>query len=335
MAHTVLSRGRQRRPRGRRERTSPDLEEGARIGADFRLERRLGGGTSGDVWAARRISDRSHVAIKIASRALIDNPTDRARFAREAKLAQEIDSDYVVRGTGFGVTEGGVPYLVLEYLEGETLAARLDREGALEADWVLEMVRQLALALDAAHELDVVHRDLKPSNIFLLEGDEPRVKVLDFGMAKRDGSGDSFIREEGFTVGTPAFMSPEQLRNRDLDGRADQWALGVTVYLALTGSLPFEADAFAELTRRITRGRFPPASAHAPSLPPRMDAWFDRIFSPEPDGRFATATEAYEALVDAFTPAPRRKRRHWTDDLLLFTAVAAATALAALAALSL
>ena len=252
----------------------------------------------GSVWEARR-PEGERVAVKFASKAVVTDPTDRARFSREATLANKLSSPHVVESYGFGLTDDGTPFIVMELLQGETLADRLRREKVIPPSDAVALVEQMAAALDEAHDLGILHRDIKPANVYLVDGHgEPHVKVLDFGMAKRtDTLNPTVVTEAGTSVGTPDFMSPEQIRTeKELDGRTDVWSLGVVVYRCLIGRLPFVSSTFAGLCVAICEARYKPPSELAPNLPKALDGWFSRCLSVERDGRFATAGEAVRAL---------------------------------------
>jgi serine/threonine-protein kinase len=285
-----------------------ELAPGVRIG-ELRLSAPIGAGAMGSVWeAVREGGDR--VAVKIADRHLLRDATDRARFDREARLVQKLESPHVARTLGRGMTEDGRPYIVMELLKGETLSERLRRERILGRSTLVAIFEQVADALDEAHAAGIVHRDIKPENIFLTktQGGAPFVKVLDFGIAKRTGvPNPSVVTEAGTTVGTPDYMSPEQLRfARDIDHRADLWALGVIAYRALLGKLPFEATTFAGLCMRITAGKFERPGELDPSLPPDLDRWFGRALAVDREDRYTTARDTVDGLRDALGLATGR-----------------------------
>ncbi|MBW2456780.1 MAG: serine/threonine protein kinase [Deltaproteobacteria bacterium] len=276
-----------------------ELKPGTRITDEVVLLRPLGEGAMSSVWVAEHETLGHEVAVKIMARALTRDATERARFKREAKLAEQLKSARITKSYGHGLTEQNTPYLIMELLEGETMAARLDEVGKMRPDLVVTILQQIASALDEAHALGIVHRDIKPANIFLLADDEEvRIKVLDFGMAKRLGSDNpSVVTEAGTAVGTPDYMSPEQLRNaRGVDFRADLWAMGVVAYRALTGQRPFVSTTFAGLCMAICTGRYPPPSEVDDTVPPELDTWFDKALDLEPDNRFASANETADTL---------------------------------------
>jgi len=292
----------------------------------------------GSVWEARR-PEGERVAVKFASKDVVKDPTDRARFSREATLANKLSSPHVVESFGFGLADG-TPFIVMELLDGETLADRLRREKVIPPAELAIVVEQIAEALDEAHDLGILHRDVKPANVFLVKRpDEVFVKVLDFGMAKRtDSLNPTVVTEAGTSVGTPDFMSPEQIRNEELDRRTDVWSLGVLAYRALIGRLPFVSGTFAGLCVAICEARYKPPSALAPNLPKALDLWFSRCLSVDLEGRFLTAGEASKALavalglaeeepvaeislsdpdVAAVSSAPIRPRRYRSLDLAI------------------
>jgi len=249
----------------------------------------------GSVWVAQRAGMPRPVAVKF----LATRP-DRAalvRFQREASAASRIDSPNVVSILEHGATDDGTPYIVMEFLEGETLGERLARLGRLPLDDTAAIVRQVAYAVDAAHQLGIVHRDIKPDNIFLVGADDfPLVKVLDFGMAKQtQGAESDELTGTGVAVGTPEYMSPEQLLgSKEVDGQSDVWALGVVAYRALAGVSPFEGDSPHALFFSICRGAYRPLADVG--IPAVFEDWFRLALSPKKPTRFPSA----RAMVDAF-----------------------------------
>jgi serine/threonine-protein kinase len=303
------------------------LREGTLIADGLRLIRPLCEGAMGSLWVAQHDGLKRQVAVKFVAKELLHDETAIKRFARESKLAERLQSAHVPQSHGRGETHDGSPFLVMELLVGETLEARLKRAGRLTHGEVLAILEQVASALDDAHALGIVHRDIKPDNLFLLEGADTQVKVLDFGMAKRvDAMDPTVVTEAGRTVGTPDYMSPEQLREaHGVDYRADLWALAVVAYRAITGRLPFVSGNFAGLCMAICTGRYPPASSVDPRLPTSLDAWFERSLSLDREQRFETATATVDALRSALPP-PRRWSMLWLGLALLALAVGVAIA---------
>jgi serine/threonine-protein kinase len=316
---------------------------GSVVAEKYRLERLLKSGGMGSVWVATHLGLQSRVAIKfMASRLGVDVSTGadaardaleaaRARFEREASAAAQIRMANVVQVLDYGV-DGGMPYLVMELLEGEDLGARLARVGRLSIREASTILTAVARALQRAHDAGLVHRDLKPENIFLArDGDEEVPKVLDFGVAKALHGGEQRATgstAEGTVVGTPHYISPEQAVGRtDIDHRSDLWSLGVIAFRMITGRTPFESELLLEVVVQICSAPIPQATAVSPDLPREVDAFMDRALAREPGGRFDSAKElaaAFGALVTAAPPRAGGRRSAWI-------ALVAALALGALA----
>jgi serine/threonine-protein kinase len=207
----------------------------------------------------------------------------------------------------YGVDEG-TPYIVMELLAGEDLGARLERLGRLPAGAVVEIVTQISRALGRAHALGIVHRDIKPSNIFLTgDGDAEIVKLLDFGVAKASTVRPPIpvLTGPNQMLGTAPYMSPEQAHSaRDVDHRADLWALAVVAYLALTGQRAFPGANSLEVLMRVCYGQPVPPSAHVPGLAPEIDDLFAQALSRDPGLRFTTASGFARALAVAASCPP-------------------------------
>lgn len=277
---------------------------GDRVGR-WRLVRCIGVGGMGSVWEAQHETLQRRVAVKFIHAEFARDDEARQRFETEAKAASALHSRHVVEMFDHGLTERGEPFIVMELLVGESLEAKLRREGRLGIPATAAILVQAARALQQAHDLGIVHRDLKPENVFLAPDEEPGAtlaKVLDFGVAKVTGAsaalGDAKTKT-GTLLGTPYYMAPEQARGvRDLDGRADLWSLGVLAYRCVTGVLPFEGEALGDLLVNICTGRFLPPSSHDRTLPAAFDRWMARALSVQPAGRFATATELAQGLAE-------------------------------------
>ena len=271
---------------------------------NVRLVRRLSEGSMGEVWVAEHLGLRTEVAVKfIHSDLARKQPMMLERFEREAKAAAQLKSPYVVRTFDTGVMQDGTPFIVMELLEGQSLGQRLRRSGPLEPRLVCEVIVQVSRALSAAHEFGIVHRDIKPDNIFLVLGDNGVAKLLDFGIAKTATVSDTGTRltHDGNLVGTPAYMSREQIMNSgEVDEQADLWALSVCAYEALTGRLPFEGSTIGLTCIAICEGELTPPSALVAGSSAELDAFFARAFDKEPAARFATAKELALALLLSF-----------------------------------
>ncbi|MGK3983687.1 serine/threonine-protein kinase [Sorangium sp. So ce136] len=281
------------------------LHTGQMVTPALRLVRILRRGGMGSIWVADRLSLKAQVAVKFMSPELAEDPGYVERFRREAVAAAQITSPHVAQVLDHGLTSEGMPYIAMELLRGEDLRARIRRLGPLPLAEVARIVTQTAKALGQAHRLGIVHRDIKPDNLFLTEVDgETFVKVLDFGIAKR--ARDLRVTTTGNVVGTPLYMSPEQLISaKDLDFRADLWSLGVVAYHAITGQVPFFADALVALTLVVHAGRFKPPSALRPDAPPALDDWMRRALQLDPSARFGSAREMADALDRALSPRRR------------------------------
>jgi serine/threonine protein kinase len=273
---------------------------GSIIADRYCLLRKLGAGGMGSVWLAHDQSLDSQCAVKLVDPEKAADEEVRIRFEREAKAAAQIRGANVVDIFDHGIWDG-TPFIVMEYLEGEDLGARLDREGALGTEQTYQIVSQVARALVRAHAAGIVHRDLKPENIFLVPGDDQEVaKVLDFGIAKHEQySLAGKTTKTGSFMGTPYYMSPEQARGRAIDWRSDLWALGVIAYQCLNGRPPFESEALGELMGMIIYDPIPPITASAPELPDALELWWQRAVSRDREQRFQSAKE----LADSFGEA--------------------------------
>jgi serine/threonine-protein kinase len=289
------------------------LEQGTMVTSNVRLKSLIGRGAMGEVWLADHEGLKTPVAVKFVLDRKGEGSTEaqeaQERFAQEAALAAQIKSAHVVQKFDHGVTEDGTPYIVMEYLEGEQLGELLARQPKLPLPQVLKIVSQTAKALQSAHKQGVVHRDIKPDNIFLsTRDDELHVKVFDFGVAKKTKveapepgtlpkEAELGITNDGVMVGTPEYMSPEQVMSaKKVDHSADLWALAVVAYVALTGELPFKGDDVGELCVKLLEGDFSPPSTVSMELPPEVDMWFASAFAKNRDDRFQTAREMAVAL---------------------------------------
>jgi eukaryotic-like serine/threonine-protein kinase len=273
-------------------------EPGAVVDGRYRLIEEIGRGGVGVVWRAARMAGGGEVAIKILSHE-VDGSALRTRFVNEARAAAAIDHPQVVRIEEAG-EDDGQPFIVMELLPGEDLRARLQR-GPLSPSETWHVVSRVGAALTAAHAHSVVHRDLKPANIFLVKRDVglPSVKVLDYGVAKLSAdmlAGATPQTRTGDQLGTPAYMSPEQLRSsKSVDHRADLWAMAVVTFHCLLGRAPFEAKQFGALVLAICMQPVPVPSTLG-AVPAGFDAWFARATQRPPEDRFGTCEEMTSAL---------------------------------------
>jgi CheY-like chemotaxis protein len=263
------------------------------IGGRYVLERQIGRGGMGLIWEAFDQQLRRRVALKLMTPDHITSASLRGRFAREAMAVARLQNSHVVQIHDYGVDDGS-PYFVMELLEGEDLEARIERQRRLPLARVVPLLNHVAAGLAAAHAGGLVHCDLKPGNIFLARGEAEEIaKILDFGIASvlSDGTSDGGPPSGRFLLGTPAYMSPEQLRECDIDHRSDLWSLAVVAYQALTGRLPFDANAIGDLIVKVCTDSFPPPSGLASDLPPEIDALFERALAKDPAQRFQSARD--------------------------------------------
>ncbi|MCX5744192.1 MAG: protein kinase [Proteobacteria bacterium] len=229
------------------------------------------------------------VAIKVLREGSLDDDA-RLRFLREARAAGKLRSEHVARVMDVGTLENGEPYMVMEYLEGTDLAAILDRRGRLPLGQACDYLLQACLGLAEAHRHGIVHRDLKPANLYLCERSDgtPLLKLLDFGVSKRTLEDEVRITQTQAFLGTPAYMSPEQMRAAtSVDARTDLWSLGVMLYELVEGRRPFAGDNLVELVMKVTSEPIPPLTvAHPPGLVPVIT----RCLAKEPADRYPTVT---------------------------------------------
>ena len=283
---------------------------------NHRIVRKLGEGGMGAVYLGEHCLLGRPAAIKVLHPSLSDRPDVVARFFNEARAATAIVDPGIVAVFDFGHHSDGSAFLVMEFLHGESLDARLAR-GPLPMRDALRLARQIATTLAAAHAKGIVHRDLKPENVFLVPDAEvvggERVKILDFGIAKLLTTEASARTQAGAIMGTPAYMSPEQCRGApDIDHRTDIYALGCALFQMVTGRTPFAATGLAEMIAAQLATPAPPPSSLAPWLPPALDRVVARCLAKAPIDRFASMVEVAAALelivtTDAATvlaPAP-------------------------------
>jgi serine/threonine protein kinase len=290
--------------------------KGDLIGGLYRLERPLGRGAMGSVWLARHERLDAEMAVKLINAEAARSVVVRSRFEREAKLVARVKSIHVTKMIDHGVSEDGTSYIVMEYLEGETLSARLRRDKRLDVLTTARLVSHVCRALTAAHAAGLVHRDLKPDNLFIIiEDGEPMLKVLDFGVAKATDllmmSGIDPTKT-GTLLGTPHYMSPEQARGlKSVDYRSDLWAVGVLIYECLTGTVPFTAPALGPLIAKVLQGAIVPPTQLAPdNVPAAVDGFMLKALCREPDGRFQSArtlSESFMVAAQAFDSLNRER----------------------------
>jgi serine/threonine-protein kinase len=265
----------------------------------YRITRLLGEGGMGAVYEAVQLRLNKRVAVKVMSRELAANSEALARFHREAEITSLLGHAHLVTIIDFGMAQTGEPYLVMEYLDGEDLEHRIQRDGRLSIDTAVHITRQVASALSATHAKDVVHRDLKPANIFLLQmaGEPDFVKVLDFGISKMKAARTKLTRALSI-LGTPNYMSPEQATGMidEIDHRTDQWALACIAWEMLSGRSPFAADDLSVLLYQIINLAPQPLSKRVPDLPSEVEPVLRRALSKQMSDRFPSITDFSRAF---------------------------------------
>ncbi|MDI1451748.1 serine/threonine-protein kinase [Polyangium sp. 6x1] len=287
------------------------VKTGDVLAGKYRVDRVLGVGGMGAVVAAEHTDLEQRVAIKFMLEAAAKNEVGKKRFLREAQAATKLRSEHVTRMLDFGTLDDGVPYLVMELLEGEDLDARIRAAGKLPIEEACEIVLQACEALAEAHGRGIVHRDIKPANLFVTRRSDgsPAVKVLDFGIAKHQDAaaiGGTALTRSNALLGSPMYMSLEQFRAaREVDARSDIWSLGVVLYKAFTGVMPFVADSLGALIMVLMTEDPEPPGRHREDLPAALGEVVLRCLQKDPADRFQSVAE----LADALAPfAPERSR---------------------------
>ena len=276
-------------------------ETGALLDGRYRIVRLLGEGGMGSVYLASHVGLGRDVAIKFLHAELVSRDEVVGRFYREAQAAAAIRHKNIIEVFDVGVSPQGEPFLVMEYLEGESLAGLLKRVGPLNLGAACAVMEPVLQALHAAHRKGIIHRDLKPDNIFLAyqQGEPPVVKIIDFGISKfAQGEFDKWRTKTGSVMGTPAYMSPEQARgSAGLDHRTDIYSMGTILFEMLTGALPFAGSNFAEyLSAMLIDDPRAPQSVCA-GFPAEAEPLVRKALAKNPDQRFQNAAEMLEALT--------------------------------------
>jgi serine/threonine-protein kinase len=268
----------------------------------YRIVRLLGEGGMGAVYEGEHLLIKKRVAIKCLHAQYAQNPEVVARFHREALAATSIGHQNIIEVTDLGRFPDGAVFMVLEFLQGRDFANLIEDEGPQPLNRVVHIMAQICDALTAAHDKDIVHRDLKPENVFLIQRGDDRdfVKLLDFGISKMKSASDSpgsNMTRTGMALGTPYYMAPEQAQGRkDVDHRADIYALGVILFRALTGQHPFDHDSYPMLVLKICTEPPPPLRRYRPDLPPELEQVAARMLAKTPDERFPNCAAVKAAL---------------------------------------
>jgi serine/threonine protein kinase len=280
------------------------------IAGKYRLGAALGEGGMGVIYEATHADLGHRVAVKMLRTDIPSVPNAAERFLREARASVQLQSRHAAKVTDVGTTEDGVPFMVIELLEGSDLSSVLDTQGHIPYSRAVTWVLQACDAVAEAHSLGIVHRDLKPGNLFLARGrgGEDTIKVLDFGISKalfgEEGTlSDSNLTETQTIMGTPLYASPEQLRSsKSVDARADIWSLGVILFELMTGQLPFEAETVSGLISSIAAEPAKKVSQCISGIPPELEAIVDRALAKDRNARFATVAEFASALTPFADP---------------------------------
>ena len=271
-----------------------------KVFAQYKVLRQLGKGGMGEVYLAEDTTLGRNVALKFMPKHLHEDEIAQKRFLREAKSAAALDHPFICKIYEIGETEYGHSYIAMEYVEGETLKEKLI-DDSLTLKQSLQIAAQVANALEIAHKKNIIHRDLKPTNIMLTE--QGHTKVLDFGLAKRLTSDDSSdqditskLTKDGATIGTPAYMSPEQIKAERADHRSDIFSLGIVLYEMLTGVHPFRRVRAFETMGAILYDEAPPLSEYLPESNSELRETLTRMMAKDPDERLGSASELAESL---------------------------------------
>jgi serine/threonine-protein kinase len=287
----------------------PAAAAGAAAGAElqrlgrYQLEREIGRGAMGTVYLGRDTAINRLVAIKAIPLASEFSDAElveaRSRFFREAETAGRLNHPNIVTIYDVG-EERGLAYIAMEYLKGRHLSEYATANNLLEPRKVLEVIGRTAEALGFAHKQQVVHRDIKPANL-MFDPSTDVLKITDFGIARLTGAGST---RTGIVLGTPSFMSPEQLEGRTVTGHSDLFSLGVSLFQMLTGHLPFTADSMTGLMQQIAEAPHPPLRAYRPDLPECVETVIDRALAKTPEARFDSGAQMAAALEDCRARIP-------------------------------
>jgi serine/threonine-protein kinase len=289
------------------------FQPGDVVAGKYEINDLIGTGGMGFVFSATHVELGEKVALKFLRPECTSNEELVGRFAREARASVKIKSEYVARVFDVGTLPDGVPFIVMEYLEGKDLFEVVREQGPLSIKVAVEYVMQACEALAVAHASGVVHRDIKPENLFLTQRAQGMdiVKVLDFGISKVALTGSAFehkmpLVQTMMPMGSPVYMSPEQIRaSKDIDARTDIWSLGCVLYELLTGTAAFDAPSLTQLSATILEQSAPPLRALCPNAPLELEAIILRCLEKEPSRRFHDVGELAIAL---YPFAPRRAR---------------------------
>src|SRR5689334_18628207 len=268
----------------------------------YQVQKKLGEGGMSYVYLAREVATGHDVAIKVLSPKLATDRSSVERLRREAGLAMRLDHPNVCRILRLGESEDGLIYLVMPFLKGELLSDREVRGGPMDIPFGVTLLKQMCAGLHHAHELQIIHRDLKPENVMLVPDDNggaERAVVMDFGLAKERRADPAIAKltATGIILGTPEFMSPEQIRGKPLDARSDIYALGIVAFEMFTGKLPFQGRNAQEMMIARLRSQPVPIRSLRSDVPDAVEKALTKALQTNPDDRFATALEFAAALT--------------------------------------
>lgn len=282
--------------------SAPPAPDGlGRIGS-YRVLKQLGAGAVGVVYLAEDIHLKRMVALKLMKGEDVEDEMCRQRFLREGRSVAALEHENIVTVYQVGEADG-VPFLAMQYLQGETLDERLKRDRQIPVVEVVRIAKEIAAGLAAAHDQGLIHRDIKPANIWL-EAGKGRVKILDFGLA-RAATDDTHLTQTGMVVGTPAYMSPEQGRGARVDHRTDLYSLGCVIYAMCAGVPPFQAQDTMSMLVALATDSPRPLTAHNPNVPPPLVGLVNRLLVKHPDARLPSAHEALIVLETIERILPR------------------------------
>jgi serine/threonine protein kinase len=281
---------------------------GMEIPPNLRLVRRMREGGMGAVWLAENRALSTKVVVKFLGAEHAKDESAAKRFRNEAAAASRVKSPHVVQIFDHGVTKDGIPFIVMELLEGRDLAEHVLRNGPMPPKLAADMIAQIARALTKAHEVGIIHRDIKPENIFLTDVGPTDVfaKLLDFGIARAPELNVSLTTDKESILGTPNYMSPEQMQGEPLDPRTDVWSLGLCAFEAITGTRAFPQTIMPQLALAVCHAPLPLPTDANPDVPEAVDAWFLKACARDREKRYASARELADALVLATSATPDR-----------------------------
>jgi serine/threonine protein kinase len=297
------------------------FQPGDLIAGKYRVDRVVGIGGMGQVVAATHVDLGQEVAVKILLKSRAKDAEAVERFLREAHAAVRLKSTHVARVFDVGTTDDGLPYIVMELLEGSDLCDVLEQHGSIGVADAVDFILQACDAVAEAHARGIIHRDLKPENLFLTSRRDgtPCIKVLDFGISKVGGTtalrkGRRALTQDDVVMGSPAYMSPEQVKSsKKADQRSDIWSLGVTLYELLTGREPFSGESTPDIFVSILTTHPPPPSTMSPAVPYELSNVVMRCLAKEPTERFQNVEELAHALLPFTTRKPTSVAPSWTN----------------------